>query len=332
MVEAAAPAHGVGAENRAGWRPHRAVGPNPNFGTSARFALTVGCVMRVECFFISVVAMSVASATSVICRAGPVEDAIAAAMALSDQPNYSWTVTVADDAQSYLIEGKSRQDGWNWTRQPMVRAVANRIGREAEPDLEAIFKGDSDGVVRTARGWQRLRELSWLEPVIDDDPPPLEETFPGVRSSGILGLNYPVPPPSAQARKFAPDGPALYSNAQFGVSPPHQELAIIVSSFTALEVNGDVASGTLDETGAKLLLVRDGQRHLTPLAAGGQFKLTVRHGQVVSYMLALEGVLQVDEHDRRGRVLVHQSSNTVLKDVGTTNFEVPAEARRKLGP
>jgi hypothetical protein len=262
-----------------------------------------------------------------------VEDAIAAAMALSEQPNYSWTATVADDAQSYQIEGKSRAGIWNWVRQPMVRSVAQRMGREAVPDLEAVFKGTTDGVVRTGRGWQRLRELAWLEPVLDDDPPPLDEVFPGIRSSRMLGMNIvEMPSPGPQARRLAAEAPQLYTNAQFGVSPPHQELAIIVSSYTDLKVEGDVATGTLDEAGARLLLVRDGQAHVAPLAAGGVFKLSLLQGQVVSYLLELEGLLELSEPDRNGRVLVHQKSNTVLRDVGTTNFEIPPEALKKLGP
>jgi hypothetical protein len=289
--------------------------------------------MRFASVTFPIVAIWAASSISVISRAGPVEDAIAAAMALSEQPNYSWTATVADDAQSYQIEGKSRAGIWNWVRQPMVRSVAQRMGREAVPDLEAVFKGTTDGVVRTGRGWQRLRELAWLEPVLDDDPPPLDEVFPGIRSSRMLGMNIvEMPSPGPQARRLAAEAPQLYTNAQFGVSPPHQELAIIVSSYTDLKVEGDVATGTLDEAGARLLLVRDGQAHVAPLAAGGVFKLSLLQGQVVSYLLELEGLLELSEPDRNGRVLVHQKSNTVLRDVGTTNFEIPPEALKKLGP
>jgi hypothetical protein len=170
-----------------------------------------------------------------------------------------------------------------------------------------------------------LGELAWLEPVLDDDPPPLEEVFPGIRSSRMLGMNIvEMPSPGPQARRLAAEAPQLFSNAQFGVSPPHQELALIVSGYTDLKVEVDVATGTLVDAGARLLLVRDGQANVTPLLAAGTFKLNLRQGKVVSYLL------EISDPERRGRVVVQQRSITVLRDVGTTNFEITPEVLKKL--
>jgi hypothetical protein len=95
-----------------------------------------------------------------------------------------------------------------------------------------------------------------------------------------------------------------------------------------MNVEGDVITGTLSDTGAQLLLVGDGPEKIMPIVAGGTFKLVTKNGMVVSYLLQLEGILDVG---RKNRVHVHQISNTVIKSVGTTSFEVPDDIRRKLG-
>ncbi|MDO8540541.1 MAG: hypothetical protein Q7S40_08920 [Opitutaceae bacterium] len=93
------------------------------------------------------------------CPAGPTEKAIVAAMKLSEKPNYSWTSTVMDDARTYAIEGKTDQRGWTWMRLPMVKSIAQRLGRDAEVEVEAVFKGNEAFVIRTDKGWQTLSEL-----------------------------------------------------------------------------------------------------------------------------------------------------------------------------
>lgn len=125
-------------------------------------------------------------------------------------------------------------------------------------------------------------------------------------------------------------GPASrrgYSNAQFALSRPHEELAVIVSSHTELKVEGDRATGTLSDLGAQLLLVHAGQDGIEPVAAAGEFdELIIRGGIVTRYRLRLEGILLVG----RKRIIVRQASDTVIKQVGSTSFEVPEEVRQKL--
>lgn len=276
------------------------------------------------------------------CFGGPSEDALVAALQLADQPNYSWTVTVADDVQAYTIDGKTRREGWSWVRLPMIAWVAQRIGREAGTNLEAIFRGNADGVVRTRRGWQKLGELPRYEVVTDDEAPfpELPSTRAGARSSspGLPGdpfVSDPASPWSSSppARPTVPADPGKgYSNAQFGVSPPHQELAIIVGSYVDLHAEGDEVTGTLDDAGARLLLVRDGQKDISPELARGDFRLRLQDGAITSYLLVLQGVLEVNGPRGRQRVLVNQKSNTIIRNVGTTEFQVPVEAYRKLGP
>ena len=267
-------------------------------------------------------------------QAGPAEKAIVAAMKLSEQPNYSWISSVEDDARSYSVEGKTTKGGCTWMRLPMVKSIAQRLGRDADTEIEAVFRGGSACVLRTNRGWQTLKELPKRADDWNDQmeywPMPVTAAPGGYwgRSSHVANDPFdpfpmalqtiPMPAPVEDARP--------YSNAQFALSHPHDELALIVSSYLDLKVEGDVVTGTLSDLGAQLLLVREGQNHINPVVATGLFKLQLKGGLVVKYFLKLEGILIID----RKKIHVHQASSTTLTNIGTTAFDVPEEAQRKL--
>jgi hypothetical protein len=257
-------------------------------------------------------------------RAGPTEDAILAAMRLSEHPNYSWLCSISDDAGSYQLEGKTAPEGYTWLRMPTVTTLARRLGREAEPQVEAFFLGKSAGALRTAGGWMTLAELPESRERRFD-----ERRFPPVRgganahSLGIPGGTLGFPPFHGKEK---PESPSVYNTAHFGVSHPHEELAIIVSSYRDLEVAADVATGRLSDVGAALLLVRDEASDVTLLDAAGSFKLWLRDGRVARYQLRLEGVVLVGRKKMPARL----SSDTVLRNVGSTRVVVPDEVRLKL--
>lgn len=264
-----------------------------------------------------------------LCRGASTEEIILAAMTLSEQPNYTWTATIADDARTYEVEGKTDVSGYTWMRLPMVRSIARRLGREADRDIEAFFKGASTAVIRTERGWRLPRELPAPRWDSGDDM----EFWPAPRSTVMgaasrIGLDPLDLPPVVVARPRPAGDDRVYSNAQFAVSRPHEELAVIISSFTELRSEGENVIGTLSDLGAQLLLVRDGQDHITPLCAAGHFKLQLSRGIVTKYSVRLEGVLLVD----RKKIHVHQAATTVVTRIGSTTFVIPDEAYRKLGP
>lgn len=263
-----------------------------------------------------------------ISRAGPADSAILAAMELAERSSYSWTTNVTDDARVYTIEGKTVEGGYTWQRLPMVTSIARRLGREAEADIEAIFKSPSEYVIYTVSGWKTLEELPKRHPDWrNDDNDWLAPAAPLGNPFGLAGFGAPAnifhPVFRSQRRSSDP----AYSNAQFALSLPHNELAVIVSSFGELQVDGDIATGTLTDVGARLLLVREGQDHIEPVIATGRFKLWMSDGLVVKYALKLAGVMVVD----RETVGVRQSSTTRLTKIGTTTFRVPEDASRRLG-
>lgn len=275
----------------------------------------------------------------VVCavRGGPVEQTIMAAMRLAEEPNYSWTTSVTDDARSYDLEGRTQRGGYTWMRFPKIKEIALRLGREADNDFEAVFKGTAPAVIRTENGWKTLAELprprrDWGdEPVLVSLPPPTVMPAGGRGSRAGSGFGAPDPfglPPLVIAWPMVPDAERKpYSNLQFAVSHPHEELAVIVSSAENLQPTADGAMGTLTDVGAQLLLVRDGQENrITPLIAAGNFKLHIKAGIVTRYSVQLEGILLVDKK----KILVHQTSSTMVKDVGTSGFAVTEDIQRKL--
>jgi hypothetical protein len=265
-------------------------------------------------------------------HAGSVEKVIVAAMELSDTASYTWQCSVVDDAQSYEIEGRKRSDGYTWQRQPMPKNIARRLGRSGAREIEAIFKDTYHYVIATEHGWKTLGELPkqhsdwqdgewiyvpvpvWRSPDMPADESDLEP----------FGLPTRIAVPVI-GREDTRDG-RVYSNAQFALALPQDELAVIVSCHTSMEVKDNTATGYLNDTGAQLLLVHDGHEYITPVIAGGRYKLWLHEGAIAKYTIELAGIVVVE----RRPVHVRQKSTTVLKDVGTTTFEMPADARRRL--
>ncbi len=274
--------------------------------------------------------------------AAPTDLAIVAAMKLSDAPNYSWSTNVDDDARSYAIDGQTNlatKDDLSHVSMPMVAAVRRRVTRatgNSDNQMNAIFSGDEKLVIETPDGWRKPEQLA----ANSDSSSNYSRGggwggggFGGRRGRrgmmGGMGGGYPGPSGGDGENNGRP-APA-YSNLQLTLSRPHEELGIIVAGYTDLKAEDDVVSGTLTETAAKLLLVHPGQKEITPLKASGTFRLWVKDRVLTKYEVKLEGTLAVMANGDRHEVTVHQTATTDLKDVGTTKFDVPDEAKKKLG-
>ncbi|MBI5769023.1 MAG: hypothetical protein HZA93_14610 [Verrucomicrobia bacterium] len=266
--------------------------------------------------------------------AAPTDTAIVAAMKLPDFPNYSWVSEIVDDARSYEVVGKTdRATDYSLVTMPMVGAVRRRAVRGSsgtDNQATALFRGAERFVLQTDNGWRLPEEMPAMAARSSRGGSPgggyPGGGFPGgMRGRGRRG-GGPFP-----SEDGSPPTPA-YSNLQQTLSRPHEEIAIIVAGYTELKAEeGGVFSGTLNETAAKLLLVHAGQNEITPLRASGTFRLWIANGTLVKYETKLEGTLQVETRSAKHEVVVHQRSTTTLKDAGATTFEVPDEARKKLG-
>ena len=278
---------------------------------------------RLRSFLARAVIPLVLASTAPALHAGPTESAIVAAMKLPAAKSYSWVSSIEDDARSYDLTGQTDQSDFSVVSMPMISAVRRRVSQgsaNSDNQIAAVFKGAEHCVIQTPDGWKTPAELA-RAPRVDQrrGAPPGSGGDPGV--------------PSRRGRPgSAPNGtPPPYSNLQLNLSRPHEEIGLIVGSYTEIRSDGDVITGTLSETGAKLLLVHAGQNELTPLKASGTFRLWVTDGHLVKYELRLNGTLAVETPSARREVEVHQKSTTEIKAVGATTFEVPEEARRKLG-
>jgi len=286
-----------------------------------------------------------ATATAAMLRAAPTDVAIASAMKLPDAPNYSWSTTVDDDARSYVIDGQTNRadkGDLSLVNMPMVATVRRRVSRattNSDNETPAIFTGDVKYVIQTPDGWRKPSDLksssSDSVPGVPGGGGPWGMGGLGMRRSrhgmgmgmGGSGISYP----SGERSDENGQPPKAYSNLQSTLSRPHEEIAIIVANYTDLKMDGDIVSGTLSDLGAKLLLVHPGQKEITPLKGAGTFRLWVKDGALVKYELKLEGTLAVNANGTRREVEVHQTATTELKNVGTTKFDVPEEARKRLG-
>lgn len=251
-----------------------------------------------------------------LAQAGPADIAIMNAMKLNDAPNYTWSAEVKDDARTYTIDGKTeRTEEFSLVTMPLISSLRRRaIPGAANSDnmATAVFKGDERLVLRTA-------DDAWLTP-----EEILAEATPDSKKSARARAN-------AKSKGASKGGATAFSNLQLTLSRPHDEIAIIVANGENLKADATSLSGTLAETGAKLLLVHAGQDEITPVSATGKFHITFSGGRVARYEIELEGVIELVTNDLRHQVAVRQTTLTTLTAVGTTRFEVPDDARIKLG-
>lgn len=266
-------------------------------------------------------------------------------MKVPDAPSYAWRTEVSDDARTYEISGSTERAGeYSLVTMPIPvtggrRAARGPINSSGTSTVTAWFKGAVDCVVQSGDGWRRPEELANAN---DRDaggggggqrrrggfggPPGGGGGFGGGRGmGGGGGRGYPPVDDRGEG------GGRTFSNVQKTLSRPHEEIAVIVAGGSDLKAEGEVVSGRLSETSAKLLLVHEGQRDRVPLQAGGTFRLWVRGGALVKYETRLEGVLRVDDSSGRREVRVNETATTTLSEVGTARVEVPAEVRKRLG-
>ena len=262
--------------------------------------------------------------------ADPIEPAIMAIMRLSDEPNYSWVATVSDDARTYDIFGRTIRGGFTHVKMPVINTVRRKLGRSVkDTQIDLIFRGNVECVIDTDEGWRRPAELpmlAWDAGGAARSGAAARGTTFGVPRGAVQGTRIYTPPVGGQGSRDR-----LYSNLQLAISHPHEELGVIVGSYEQLSVAGDVVTGSLTNLGAQLLLVRDGQKYIEPISASGTFKVWLRNGIVAKYQVTLEGWLNIHVQSGRRKVEVHQVTDTILKDIGTTSFDVPDQARAKLG-
>jgi hypothetical protein len=227
-----------------------------------------------------------------LARAAPTDQAIVAMMKVVDAPNYTWTCSVPSTGRALIVrEGKTEKNGFSVvTFVDPQTPMLRQISRLNDGVVLAVFRGPDDFVFQTSDGWKTGQEL-----------PPL-----GPRRRGTSG------------------GADYWITIQI----PHEELEIIVGSYTEMHVVDGGIAGTLSEAGARQLL---GGSRAPAVSARGTFGLVINDGTLVRYVVDISGTVLVGDpgHETESppqrRLLI-----TEIKEVGRTTVDVPAEARVKF--
>ncbi len=261
-----------------------------------------------------------------IVRADPVDDAIVAGMKLSASPNYSWTTSIDRGAQSTIIRGQTNSSGYSLLTFVGYSLSSGSSSRSSGSggEIPAVFLGDSKYVVQTDGGWTTPSAL-----------PDASSSSTGNSSSGRTrgtggGLATGRRGGNRSSRSSSSDSetgglPPLPA----GINLPHEELAIIVANYTDMHSDGSVATGKLTEIGVDLLLVPPGSNETPPEEATGTFQLWIKDGAVTKYEVKVSA-----KTGPGGRAVSGGFSETItveFKNVGSTTFDVPDAAKRRLG-
>lgn len=111
---------------------------------------------------------------------------------------------------------------------------------------------------------------------------------------------------------------------------PVAEVADLADKAKELKKDGDAYSGDLTEAGAKELVGFGGRRGGNapePKNAKGSVKFWTKDGVLSKYELKVQGTVNFNGEDRD----VDRTTTVEIKDVGTTNIEVPEAAKKKMG-
>lgn len=236
---------------------------------------------------------SAAALAASLAHAGPTDQAVVAAMKIVDAPNYTWTCSTPSAGRALVVrEGKTDKNGFSIvTFVDPQTPMLRQISRMNDGVVLAVFRGADDFVFQTSDGWKTGREL-----------PPL-----GPRRRGRGGDN----------------------DYWISIQIPHEELEIIIGSYTEMHVVDDVIAGTLSEDGARQLL---GATKAPAVTARGTFNLEIKDGRLTRYAVDITGTVLIGEPGQeKESPPQHRLLITEFKDVGRTTVDVPAEARQKFG-
>jgi hypothetical protein len=223
------------------------------------------------------------------------DDVIAAAKKLGAQ-SYSWTTTV---------KSEGAQGGGRFAPGP-IEGKADKDGvvcvttKRGDNTTEAILKGEK-GAVKTEEGWKTFEEL---RPA-------------GGGGGGGQGQRNPGMFMAMMFRNF---------------KAPADQAADLAAKVKEFKSQDGACVGDLTEDGAKALLVpqrRGGnQSQNAPEVSGakGSAKFWTKDGVLCKYEIKVQGKVT----RQNGEVEIDRTTTVEIKDVGTTKFEVPADAKKAL--
>jgi hypothetical protein len=222
------------------------------------------------------------------------DDVKAAAKKLADAPNYSWTSTTKNNAETPgpgagrfapgPMEGKTEKDGVTWYSMKM-----------GENTFETAMKGDKFAM--------KFKD-AWM-------------------GSGDV---------PAGGQPGRPDPSMFASRMMKNLKPIAQNVNEAIDKLKEIKSEGDgVYSGEFTPEGAKDQLAPNrgqGQGNTPPAVsdAKGSVKIWVKDGIIVKLESTLQGKLTMGTRE----IVMDRTVTTEIKDVGSTKIELPDEAKKKL--
>ncbi len=288
-------------------------------------------------------------------RADPADTVILAATKLSEAANYSWISSTERDSRTAEMRGKTNSAGYSLvTFLGYAPPVAPPGGRSVHSDvpgdsIHTVWMGDTNYVIQVGDDWTRL------------DGPSETSAKPGnasrsasrgdtSRASGGGGMSGSGLDSSGlggtgggrrgggggRGRGSRSGGGGGSDNSEMGaparfpagINLPHEELGLMMVNYTNLHLEGEIISGTLTQIGAELLIVPPGSKDAPPEGATGTFRLWIKDGMVTKYELHLSAKTAPGGRAVRGGF--SETTTVVLTDIGSTPFNVPEAAKRKL--
>jgi len=229
-------------------------------------------------------------AASLIAADSPKDDVQSAAKKLSEKGNYSW--------KSTPVSAGGGGGGGGRFRPGPTEGKTEKDGytflamTRGENTTEAVLKGDK-GAAKTQDGWKSLAEL------------------------GEGGGDGQFNPGRFLARTLQ------------NFKAPATEAADLAGKAKELKKDGEAYSGDLTEEGAKGLLSfggRGGGDGPSISGAKGSAKFWLKDGVLSKYEYKVQGTVSFGGNDRE----VDRTTTVEIKDVGTTEIEVPEDAKKKL--
>ena len=249
----------------------------------------------------------------------PDDVAIVAAARLAEKSNYSWSSTISNDASGGLsrLEGETVRGGYTLIALHNAADVLRTRGvvRDADGATQIFFRGSTRCVILTEQdGWLAPDELPAPQPSTDRSPARNPGRGAGGRGGG----------------RAAPSSiPTKIEDYTFEIRHPHEDLDLIIGSYTTLRAAGDSFTGELTNAGAALFLSAFAQPKVEVRRASGSFHCWIENGVVVRYEVLINGTVNLPGD--KAVLPVNWTIRTEIHDIGTTRLNVPAAVRAKLG-
>lgn len=271
--------------------------------------------------------MRTAFATVLACLAltavgapAPDDVAIVAAAKLAEKANYSWSSAISNDASGGFsrLEGQTVRGGYTLISLHNAADVLRTRGvvRDADGATQIFFRGSARCVILTEQdGWLAPDELPAPDPSTGRTP---AARNPGRGAGGRGG------------GRAAPSSiPSKIEDYTFEIRHPHEDLDLIIGSYTTLRAAGDSFTGELTNAGAALFLSAFAQPKVEVRRASGSFHCWIENGVVVRYEVLITGTVNLPGD--KAALPVNWTIRTEIHDIGTTRLNVPAAVRVKLG-